>query len=508
MRKKKSLLNIISSLGSYFISSIFTLITQAFIVKILGIEYSGINGLFTNVITMLSVAELGIGETIIFKLYEPIAKNDKDKIKSWMDFYKVCYRYVAIAVIIIGLLIIPLVPIMVGKVSINENIIILYLIALADCIFSYVMTYKRSLLYADQKNYVIMNVHMGYMAFMNITQIIVLLLFKNYILYLLAKIVFRILENIILNVYVNKHYPFIKEKPTPITKEERKDIFERIKAIFLQKVSFVINKGIDSIVISAILGVSAVGYYTNYNLVALALTGIIYQIISSTSASVGNLLTEKNIEKNYTIYKRINILNSFITGLAVVGFTCCINPLISLWVGKEYLLSLPIIMSFSIYIYCDSIRRSITIFKEAAGICKEDKNMYICMAIINLITSIILCKYIGISGVVLGTALSYFFLIIYSYPKYIFKSIFKKATKDYYKENINYLIVIILSTIIAYILTKNYVINNLFINLIINGIISIVSFTSFFIIFFKNKNEYKYYKELIRSVRKKGGLNE
>ena len=179
MRKKKSLLNIISSLGSYFISSIFTLITQAFIVKILGIEYSGINGLFTNVITMLSVAELGIGETIIFKLYEPIAKNDKDKIKSWMDFYKVCYRYVAIAVIIIGLLIIPLVPIMVGKVSINENIIILYLIALADCIFSYVMTYKRSLLYADQKNYVIMNVHMGYMAFMNITQIIVLLLFKN-----------------------------------------------------------------------------------------------------------------------------------------------------------------------------------------------------------------------------------------------------------------------------------------------------------------------------------------
>ena len=155
MRKKKSLLNIISSLGSYFVTSIFTLITQAFIVKILGIEYSGINGLFTNVITMLSVAELGIGETIIFKLYEPIAKKDTEKIKSWMDFYKLCYRYVAIAVTIIGLLIIPILPVMVGKVSIKDNITLLYLITLIDCIFSYVMTYKRSLLYADQKNYII-----------------------------------------------------------------------------------------------------------------------------------------------------------------------------------------------------------------------------------------------------------------------------------------------------------------------------------------------------------------
>ena len=336
MRKKKSLLNIISSLGSYFVTSIFTLITQAFIVKILGIEYSGINGLFTNVITMLSVAELGIGETIIFKLYEPIAKKDTEKIKSWMDFYKLCYRYVAIAVTIIGLLIIPILPVMVGKVSIKDNITLLYLITLIDCIFSYVMTYKRSLLYADQKNYIIMNVHMGYMAFMNITQIIVLVLFKDYVIYLSVKIIYRILENLILNIYVNKHYPYIKEKTTPITKEERKDIFERIKAIFLQKISFVINKGIDSIVISIMLGVSAVGYYTNYNLVALAVTGIIYQIISSTCASVGNLLTEKNVEKNYTIYKRINMINSFLTGIFMTGFICCINPLIIIWVGKKY----------------------------------------------------------------------------------------------------------------------------------------------------------------------------
>lgn len=498
MRKKKSLLNIISSLGSYFVTSIFTLITQAFIVKILGIEYSGINGLFTNVITMLSVAELGIGETIIFKLYEPIAKKDTEKIKSWMVFYKLCYRYVAIAVTIIGLLIIPILPVMVGKVSIKDNITLLYLITLIDCIFSYVMTYKRSLLYADQKNYVIMNVHMGYMAFMNITQIIVLVLFKDYIIYLSVKIIYRILENLILNIYVNKHYPYIKEKTTPITKEERKDIFERIKAIFLQKISFVINKGIDSIVISIMLGVSAVGYYTNYNLVALAVTGIIYQIISSTCASVGNLLTEKNVEKNYTIYKRINMINSFLTGIFMTGFMCCINPLIIIWVGKKYLLPLGIVISFVIYIYSDSIRRSITIFKEAAGICKEDKKCYIIMALINLIASILLCKYIGISGVILGTAISYLYLIIYSYPKYIFKPLFKKDYKYYHIENINYLISSIISIILSYIIINQITISNVFINLIINGIISVGIFSIIFILFFYKSEEYKYYYNLIK----------
>ena len=170
MRKKNSIFNMIGSLGSYFIATIFTLITQACLVKTLGIEYNGVNGLFTNIITMLSVAELGIGTTIIFKLYKPLADNDISIIKSWMKFYKLCYRIVAGFVTIVGLIIIPLIPLIVGKIDILENIQILYLISLLDTILSYIMTYKRSILYAEQKNYIINIVHIGYNSFMNINK--------------------------------------------------------------------------------------------------------------------------------------------------------------------------------------------------------------------------------------------------------------------------------------------------------------------------------------------------
>ena len=187
MRKKRSFFNMIGSFSSYVFSMIFTFITQAMIVKILGIEYSGINGLFTNILTMLSIAELGIGTTIIYKLYKPLAEDDKENIKSWMNFYKVCYRFIAVFVLVIGLFLMPFVPAIIGKVDVNENLKLLYFISLMDTVLSYCMTYKRSLLYADQKNYIINLVHIGYTIFMNLTQILLLILFKKLYIILVSK---------------------------------------------------------------------------------------------------------------------------------------------------------------------------------------------------------------------------------------------------------------------------------------------------------------------------------
>lgn len=499
MRVKYSFFNLIGSLGSYFVATIFTFITQACIVKLLGIEYSGVNGLFTNIITMLSVAELGIGTTIIFKLYKPLADNDVEKIKSWMEFYKLCYRIVGIFVTIVGLLIVPIVPLIVGEINIAENIKILYFISLLDTILSYVMTYKRSILYADQKNYIINIVHIGYIVFMNVTQIILLTTFKNYYLFLVVKLVYRLLENILINLYVDKKYPYINDNSEMISKTDKEDVLDRVKAMFLQKVSFVINKGIDNIVISCILGIVAVGIYTNYFTIVAAITAIIYQIVSSFTASVGNLLTENDTNKNFDIYKKINLFNSAITTLGTVGFINCVQPFIEMWIGSEYKLSVYIVLSFGLYIYTDSIRRTITIFKEAAGICKEDKWMYVIMALINLVLSIVLCKFIGISGVILGTALSYIFLIFYSYPKYIFKPVFKKENNIYYRENIKYFCLTVCSIIISYELTNIISINNVIFRILINVVISVVTTILVFIVYLHKTNEYKYYVEMLKN---------
>lgn len=501
MRKRNSIFNIIGSLGANFTAMIFNFLTQAVLIRTLGVEYSGINGLFTNILTMLSIAELGIGSTIIYKLYKPIAEEDKETIKSWMKFYKICYRFIALIVTIIGLFLIPFVPNIIGEVTIRESIIMLYLICLLDTVLSYLMTYKRSLLYADQKNYIINFVHIGYTIFMNVAQIILLVVTKEYVYFIIIKLVFRILENIILNRIVNKKYPYILEKSENISKSESKDLFSRVKAILLQKISFVINKGIDNITISMIMGVVSVGYYTNYNLIVAAIGNIIYQIVSSMTASVGNLLTENNVEKSYDVYKKLNMFNSFLTAIAMVGFTCVATPFISIWVGKEFILSNLILFSFTYYIYVDSVRRSITMYKEAAGICKEDQFMYVIMTIINLVFSIILCKLIGLAGVILGTAISYTFLIVYSYPKYVFKPVFKKGKKEYYRENSKYLVFMIISTVISYCLCANIMIENTMIKIIANGIIAIAVTTILFIIIFGRTNEFKYYIGLLKRLK-------
>ncbi len=500
MRKIKSILNMLGTLGSYIVSMLFQFVTQSCIIKLLGIEYSGVNGLFTNIITMLSIAELGIGTTIIFKLYKPLAENNKEKIKSWLNFYKQCYFVIALLVTIIGLLLIPFVPVIVGSVSISENIIFLYLIYLADTILSYIMTYKRSLLYADQKNYIINIVHMLYMIFMNITQILVLYFTKNYIIFLCVKILYRIIENVIINLYVDNKYPYILEKSNELPKEEKKDVLVRIRAMFLQKVSFVVNKGIDSVIISLFMNVSMVGYYTNYNLIVTSLCSIIFQILSSITASVGNLLTENNIEKNYSIYKKISMLNSAFTGIIITGFCCVITQFISMWVGEQYLLPWYIVLSFAIYIYSDSIRRAITIFKEAAGICKEDRYMYIIMALLNLIASIFLCELIGLSGVILGTAMSYIFLIFYSYPKYIFKPIFKKRYIYYYLDMIKYIIYMIVSTLIAIFVIKFINVNNYILSFLINGTIAVCINLLTFVVFFFRTEEFHYYTDMFKRL--------
>ena len=503
MRKKRSLFNIVGSLGSYFVSTIFTFITQMFLVKTLGVEYSGVNGLFTNIITMLSIAELGIGTTIIYKLYEPLAKNDIENIKSWMQFYKTCYRIVAILVFVVGTIIIPIVSKIVGTVSITDDIRLLYFISLLDTVFSYTMTYKRSLIYADQKNYIINIVHIGYTLFMNITQIISLIVLKNYVLFLIIKVIYRLLENIILNIYADKNYPYIKENYIKLPKNEVVDVFDRVKAMFLQKISYVVNKGIDSIIVTMNLGVINAGYYSNYTIIVNALTAIIFQVVSSLTASVGNLLTEKNKTKSYNVYKKINMFDSFLTGIGICGFLAIIDDFIEIWIGKEYVLNSYITVSFAIYIYSDSIRRTMTLFKDSAGICKEDKNTYIVMALINLITSIILCQNIGMSGVILGTAVSYIYLIIYSYPKYIFKQLFSEDLKLYYKENFIYFIFILLSSVVSFIIGKNFIINSIILSILIKGILSIIVCCIIFTVIFHKTSEYKYYfQNMIKILRK------
>lgn len=212
MRSLNSVKNAVVSILMSVTTMLIGLVTQKIFINILGTEYLGLNGLLNNILSMLAIAELGIGSAIIYSLYEPIANNNKEKIKTLIQFYKKSYRIIAGIVLIIGICIIPFLNIIVGENNIQENIVLIYLLFLTDTVVSYLLTYKRSILYASQKTYIVNIVHILYLILMNTIQILVLISTRNYIFYLIIKIIFRILENIVITVIANKMYPYIKEK--------------------------------------------------------------------------------------------------------------------------------------------------------------------------------------------------------------------------------------------------------------------------------------------------------
>ena len=497
----------IFSVISNALTIIIGFIVQKVFLDILGTEYLGINSLYNNIISMLAIAELGIGTAIIYNLYEPVAHNKKEKIKSLMNFYKKTYRIISLIIFVIGLLIIPFLGFIVGKTTVpNSELIILFLLFLIDTVSSYLLSYKRSILYADQKSYVMSIIHLGYLVIMNSSLIIALIFTRNFYLYLIIKIICRILENIIINIMANKRYPYLKEKEVKeISKSTKDDIMLKVKGLIFHKIGSFFVLGTDNILISIFLGVSVVGLYNNYYLIIYALTTLIAQGFTSFTASVGNLLTLESKEKSYKVFKRIRLLNFWIAGYTATSVLVVMESFISFWYGQEYLLETSVLFVLVLNYYLTVMRYNISIFKEASGIFHEDRYIPILESIINIVASLILVKLLGLLGVFLGTVLSNLLLHLYSYPKYVIKGLFNKKISSYLKNVTCYFLLFILSAGITYLISIfiNMNITNMFISLVINILLSLIIPNIIYYLMFKNKEEFKYLKQLLKKIIKK-----
>lgn len=501
MRSTNSIKNAVIAIIMNIVTILIGLVTQKIFINTLGTEYLGINGLFSNVISMLGIVELGLGSAIIYNLYKPIAEKNIEQVKSLMAFYKTSYRIIAIIVAVIGLLIMPFLPLIVGETSIKENINLLYLLFLVDIVASYLLTYKRSILYADQKNYIINIVHIFYLIFMNGIQITILLTTQNYIIYLVVKIIFRILENLILTYIVNRKYEYIKEKNVvKISKNTKKDIYTKVKGLIYHKIGWFVVLGTNNIIISAFLGVKTVGLYSNYNLIIQALNNLFSQAFSSITASVGNLLIEKDAKESYKVYKNILFLNSWIFAFASAGLLCIIEPFIRVWIGEEFILPFGVLLALVINFYMQGMRKTSNTFKEAAGIFYEDRHVPILESIINIVASVILVNILGLAGVFIGTIISTFILFFYSYPKFVYKPLFKRNYIQYFKDYIPYVITAVVSIFITYLFVLNINVQNDILQIIVNLLIVIIVPNIIHIILFWRKEEFKYFENIIKQM--------
>lgn len=511
MRTKESVKNIVAAMISYFVTLIVGFVARSYFVQLLGAEYLGINSLFCNIISVMSVVELGFGSAIIYNLYRPLSNNEIEQIKSLMKFYQKVYRVIAGVVFVLGMTIMPFIPVIVGETTINENLFILFFLFVVDATASYLLTYKRSIFYADQRNYIVNLIHAVLYLLINISQICILSIYKNYVIYLVIQIMLHVAENIIISLYANKTYSYLKENSEiqPLSEQTKNDIIRKVKGLFFHQIGSAIVMGTDNIIISMTkaLGVVMVGKFSNYTMIVSNLNSLTSQIFTSVTASVGNLLVEKDREDSYIVYKRILFLNAALINFMCVSVCCIMEPFVSIWVGKDYILPFSVLIVVTINFYVQGMKRTCGIFKNAAGIFYEDRYVPLVESILNLFFSILFVKLFGLAGVCLGTVLSSCVHWFYDFPVFVYGYIFKKKVSDYFRDYLGYAIIFIVSLVFTYIIFKHVLPSGGVFERFIIAIICCVFIPNLIFIFiYRKSQEYIYWKNLLMQKLRRGSI--
>lgn len=433
-RTKNSTYSMLACMIYYIVNILFGLLNRRMLISILGIDYQGVNGLFGSVLNLLSIAELGIGTAIIYHLYKPLAEHDKEKIGSIMQFYKKCYTGIAVVMFVVGSLLSIRIDFFVNECSLPLNLHIVYFLMLADSIATYTFAYKRSILYADQKNYVVAIINTSFVLLYNIAQIAILYITNDYYYYLTVKLLFRVIENVSINIYVNKKYRYLSAKTyPPISKEVLADIILKIKGLLFHKISTFIVNGTDNILISKFLGLSLVGIYSNYYYVISSLNAILQQAFDGITGSVGNLIATSERTKRLSVFGELNSINTLLSALFVNVLLVSINPFVSLVFGSEYLLDNVTLIVLAINMVFTNQRRVFGVFKSAAGIQYEDRYVPVVESIVNIGMSLILLHFFGIVGVFLGTLISQLCDFSYTFPVFVYGKVLGGSFGEYIK---------------------------------------------------------------------------
>lgn len=512
-RTSSSVQNIIYSIVGQGAGLLASFILRIVFVKVLNDNYLGVDSLFSSLVTVLSLAELGIGSAINFSLYKPLSENNIEQIKSLMHLYKKAYVIIGCIVFILGVLMIPFIKNISNVSSQIPNLKLLFLLFVINSSISYFYSYKKSLIVADQYRYI--TVIYTYVSFtvMSIVQGIVLIVFKKYYLYLITMILFTLLQNILISKKADKMYPYLMDNDIKeVNKDTKKLIIKNSYAMSLHKIGGVVVNSTDSVIISAFSGIRQVGKYSNYLLITNALNLVFSQIFTAIIASVGNLGMETNEKHVYSVFNTI-----FFAGYWLVSFcSCCLfvlfNPFINIWVGANYTFNLWIVTVIVLNFYIYQIRRPVLTFRDALGIYWFDRYVPIIESILNLSVSIFLVQKIGIAGALLGTIISSVMTNVWVEPLMLFRHGLKKEVIFYYIKFVLYLIVSIFNIFVTFCLVTGVTsfIKNDIVAFIIMLFLTIIIYNLIFILLFRKFTDFKKVEKMMIKVffsfKKKVGI--
>lgn len=438
--------NIAFGFVSNFVILFMNFLQRTIFILILGQTLTGVNSLFSGILSILSMAELGIGSALNYSLYKPVANKDYEKIKSYMLFYKKAYRVIAAVITVIGLALTPFLKYLVKNPGDNtiQELTIYYLIFLFNTVSTYFVAYKYSLVNAEQRNYIQTNITTITKIVTVVVQIVVLLVTRNFLIYLLAQAVVELLQKIFVSRYLNRLYPYLCEKKVQrLEKEETAVIVTKTKALMCHKIGDVARLQTDGIIISSFIDVGVNGIVDNYNYVITYVANFVNIIFNSVLSGFGNLVATESKEKQYEVFKVYRFFACWLYGFATVGFWYLLTPLIgNLWLNDEWVIGQGIVTLILIDFYFKGGRVVLANFKIAAGVFEKDRYLALIQGGVNLVLSIGLVQVIGLSGIYVGTVVSGLMANVVQ-PLIVYHDCFERKAISYFTDSLKYLCVIV-----------------------------------------------------------------
>lgn len=453
-RLKNARRNVLSGIIRQLVVIILNFAIRTAILYFLGAEYQGLSGLFTAILQVLNMTDLGFAAAVTFILYKPIAENDNDAICAIIAFLRKVYRIIGYSILCVGLLIMPFIPkLITGSYPQGINIYFLWLIYLLNAVVSYLLfAYKSTLLTALQRDDAVSKIYSITTLLSKSIQLILLFLFRNYYLYVLILPIGSIINNILLQIFSQKYFPELQPKGK-IDGATKQLLVKQVKAVFMGRISDIARNSFDNIVLSSFMGLVTVAIYDNYYYIYSAVFGFMGIIAHSIQASVGNSLVKENVDKNYNDCIKFSFIFMWIVGWCSICMCCLYQPFMKIWMSNrsEMLLSVPNMLLFCLYFYAISLTYTKGVYLEAKGLFWECRKWYVLEAIGNLTLNIVLGYFWGVSGILIATIITIFVFNFLGGAGELFKHYFHRSPKEFYGYHICYFCVTLLNALITFV---------------------------------------------------------
>lgn len=498
--------NIFFGYISNFIILFMGFLQRHVFIMVLGRTLLGVNGLYTDILSMLSLAELGIGSALNYSLYKPVAEGNLEKIKSYMRLYRKAYLTIAGVITVIGLAITPFLPYLLkerGGISVRQ-LTVYYLIFLFNTVSTYFVAYKYSLANAQQRNYIQTNIATITKIVTVFAQIIILFLTKNFLLYLLTQAAVELVQKIFVSLYFNRLYPYLQDKKAAkLSKEETDVVVTKTKALMFHKIGDVARLSTDSVIITYFMNVDWVGIVGNYTMIITYAVNFISVIFNSVISGFGNLVATEAKEKQYAMFRVYRFFACWLYGFAAVGFWLLLTPLVTgIWLDESWKLGQTVLTLILVDLYFKGGRTVLVNFKIAAGVFEQDKYLSLLQGGVNLVLSIIGIRYIGLAGVYVGTVVSGVMANVIQ-PVIIYRDCFGKNVWTYFRDSVKYMVVIVGVVLVMIPLKQFVMVQVSLVTFILMAVVITVFYNAAFVLVFRKTDEFGYLWTLVKGKRKR-----